>query len=140
MLMKFVRLKKAQSVTEYAILLGIVIGAFAGMQIYLKRGIQARVKTGTDAVTSSSATFTVGDYSTTFSSLSQYEPYDSESRGESYQESVKQQHMGDGKIAEEIVSEIAASAAGGYRADIAGKTVQDSRDKVWEGDEDGSTD
>jgi len=36
--------KKAQSLTEYAILIGIVTAALIAMQIYIKRGIQGRIK------------------------------------------------------------------------------------------------
>lgn len=50
--MKF-RKTKAQSVTEYAILLGVAIAVFAGMQLYVKRGLNARVKKATDAATMS---------------------------------------------------------------------------------------
>lgn len=35
---------KAQSVVEYAFMLGVVYMAITGMNLYLKRGIQARVK------------------------------------------------------------------------------------------------
>ena len=127
--------RKSQSVTEYAILLSVAIAAFAGMQVYVKRGLQARIKAGTDAAAGAGAgkEIKVGnDYSITFKELNQYEPYYLESRGETYQESVKQEHMGEGKITKEIVSDIAASAAGGYRAELAGKEAQEVRDKVWE--------
>lgn len=40
--------KKAQITTEYAILVAVIIAALAGMQIYLKRGIQARLKNAID--------------------------------------------------------------------------------------------
>ena len=119
-----IRLKRAQSVTEYAILLGIVIAAFAGMQVYLKRGLQARVKSGTDAFTSPATTIDVNGFTTDFLALSQYEPYYAESKGENYSENVKQEHMGGGKIVEEIVSEIGASASDGYRAELAGAAAQ----------------
>ena len=36
--------KKAQSVIEYAILLALVGAALAGMQVYMKRGLQGVVK------------------------------------------------------------------------------------------------
>jgi len=125
--------KKAQSITEYAILLSIVIGAVAGMQVYMRRTMNARIKSGADAYTESSETFTVDSKSVTFDSLSQYEPYYLVSKGESYQESVRQEHMGDGEIKNEIVSEIVASAAGGYRAEEAGKGIHEQRDQVWTG-------
>lgn len=40
MLMK---IKKAQSITEYAILFSLVVAAAVGVQTYVKRGLQARV-------------------------------------------------------------------------------------------------
>jgi Flp pilus assembly pilin Flp len=39
---------RGQSVLEYAILVGIVMAAILGMQIYAKRGIQAGIKTAAD--------------------------------------------------------------------------------------------
>jgi len=122
---------KAQSITEYAILFSIVIGSIAGMQVYLKRAMNARIKDGTDAYTSSGATFTVDAKTATMGTLSQYEPYYLVSKGESYQESVHQEHMGGGKVVNEIVSEIVASAAGGYRAEEAGAAIKTTRDAVW---------
>jgi len=124
--------RKAQSITEYAILLSIVIGAVAGMQVYLKRAINARLKSASDAYTDSREVFTVEGKSVTFTNnYSQYEPYYLVSKGESYQESVRQEHMGSGEVKNEIVSEIVASAAGGYRAEEAGKDIKDVRDGIW---------
>ncbi len=40
--------KRAQTTAEYAVLLGLVIAAVIGMQTYVKRGWQARVKVETD--------------------------------------------------------------------------------------------
>jgi len=42
------RLHKGQSTAEYAIVIGLVIGAAVAMQIYVKRGLQAKVKVATD--------------------------------------------------------------------------------------------
>jgi len=39
---------KAQSTAEYAIVIGVVIAVAVGMQIYVKRGLQAKVKGVTD--------------------------------------------------------------------------------------------
>ncbi len=41
---------KAQSVSEYAILIGIITLALVGMQVYMKRGIQGVVKMAADEV------------------------------------------------------------------------------------------
>ena len=40
--------KKAQSTLEYAILIAVIIGALIGMQTYVKRGLQGRLKTAAD--------------------------------------------------------------------------------------------
>ncbi|MFH1768021.1 MAG: hypothetical protein ABH858_02530 [Candidatus Omnitrophota bacterium] len=128
--------RKGQSITEYAILFGIVIGALAGMQVYVKRGLNAKFKDGTDAYANITGSFTVtGGQTVTLDKMSQYEPYYVEAKGATYQETVEQQHMGGGQIKNEIVSDIVASAAGGYRAEVAagaaGSGSQDTRDNFW---------
>lgn len=40
--------KKGQSTMEYAILISLVIAAIAGMQVYVKRGVQGRIKDGVE--------------------------------------------------------------------------------------------
>jgi len=40
--------RKAQSTAEYAIIIGVVVGALIVMQTYIKRGIQGRFKDATD--------------------------------------------------------------------------------------------
>jgi Flp pilus assembly pilin Flp len=42
--------KKAQSTLEYAVVLAVVAGALLAMQIYVKRGIQGRLRSSTDTV------------------------------------------------------------------------------------------
>lgn len=49
-MLRLLRNKKAQNTMEYAILIAVVIGAFSAMQIYLRRGLQARIKAGTDNI------------------------------------------------------------------------------------------
>jgi len=39
---------KAQSTAEYAIVIGLVIAAVVAMQIYVRRGIQAKIKDAVD--------------------------------------------------------------------------------------------
>jgi hypothetical protein len=41
---------KAQSISEYVVFIGIVTIALLGMQVYMKRGIQAVIKTSADEV------------------------------------------------------------------------------------------
>lgn len=39
---------RGQSLSEYAVLLGVVAAAVVGMQLYVKRGVQAKLRTGVD--------------------------------------------------------------------------------------------
>jgi len=43
--------QRGQSTAEYAIVLGVVLAALVAMQIYVKRGVNARVKVGVDEFT-----------------------------------------------------------------------------------------
>ena len=47
---KYLRKIKGQSSVEYAILIIIVIGALLSIQVYVKRGIQGRLKSATDDI------------------------------------------------------------------------------------------
>ena len=49
---KFLRKRKmkGQSTLEYAVLIIIVIGALLSIQVYIKRGIQGRLKTAADDI------------------------------------------------------------------------------------------
>jgi len=40
--------RKAQSTAEYAIVIGLVIAAAVAMQVYVKRGLQAKIKDAAD--------------------------------------------------------------------------------------------
>lgn len=132
------KITKGQSSAEYAIVLSLVVAAVIGMQVYVKRGLQARVKAGTDALTSAGADFSIappeggtGINPVTFAALRQYEPYYQESQYTSYSENVEQEHMGDGQISKEKVSDINVREAGGYQAQI-GASNATARDKTWE--------
>ena len=61
--------RNGQSMAEYAIVLTVVVSAIVAMQIYVKRGLQGKVKDVTDQV--GFGLLDVG-YATT---TSQYEPY-----------------------------------------------------------------
>lgn len=43
--------KKAQTTAEYAILIALVIGAVVAMQVYVRRGLQGRVRDVVDDIT-----------------------------------------------------------------------------------------
>lgn len=65
-MLRLVKNPRGQTTAEYAVLLGLVIAVVIGMQTYVKRGWQARVKVETDAmVTGTNELGTTG----------QYEPY-----------------------------------------------------------------
>lgn len=55
---------KAQSLAEYALIISVVLAAIIGMQVYVKRGLQARLKTFVDGATGTR----------------QYEPYYTDSK------------------------------------------------------------
>lgn len=120
---------------EYALLFALVLGAFVAIQTYAKRGLQARVKSGTDAMTGLTATITGSEGSADFKALSQYEPYYQEQFYETYQENVEQQHMGAGRVKLEKVSDVTARAADGSQKQRTAKGVDDRQataDALWE--------
>lgn len=49
-MLKLLRSRKAQNTAEYALMIAIVVGALSIMQLYIKRGLQARIKTGVDNI------------------------------------------------------------------------------------------
>ncbi|MBI5873188.1 MAG: hypothetical protein HZB36_03490 [Candidatus Omnitrophica bacterium] len=63
--------RKGQNTAEYAILIGVIVAAAIAMQIYIRRGMQARIRDAVDF------TKTADDDSGNafFSNQSQYEPY-----------------------------------------------------------------
>lgn len=63
--------RKGQNTAEYAILIAIIIAAAVGMQTYVKRNLQGRVR---EAVDHTGTAQMVGDANLTFSG-GQYEPY-----------------------------------------------------------------
>jgi hypothetical protein len=64
-------MRKGQSTAEYAIVIGLVIAAAVAMQIYVKRGVQSKVKSAVDYVDSDASD--AGILPAT--GQSQYEPY-----------------------------------------------------------------
>ncbi len=128
------RMQQGQSIVEYAVLFVLVITAFAAMQVYAKRSLQARVKSGSDAVTRLSATIASKNDSTLtsqFERLDQYEPYYAESSYQTYSENVAQEHMGAGQIKKEMVSNVTARAAGGYQRQK-GAVGRGDADALWD--------
>ena len=128
------RRTRGQTVAEYAVLLSLVVAAAVAMQIYVRRGLQARMKKGTDAFTGVTATmagYDAAGTSATFASQDQYEPYYQEQFNERYQENIEQEHMGGGKVIKEKVSDVSATKAGGFEEQVAGDKTRQIRDAQW---------
>lgn len=65
------KVRKSQSMAEVGVLLPLVVAAFFGMQVYLRRGLQARYKSTVDAaVLSAHQAANEGE-----TGFLQYEPY-----------------------------------------------------------------
>jgi Flp pilus assembly pilin Flp len=45
-----IKCRKAQSTLEYALIVAVVVGALLAMQVYVKRGLQGRLKSATDDI------------------------------------------------------------------------------------------
>jgi len=45
-----IKVRKAQSTLEYALIISVVVGALLAMQVYVKRGVQGRLKSATDDI------------------------------------------------------------------------------------------
>ncbi len=69
--------KKGQSIMEYAVLISLVIAALTGMQLYVRRGLQARIKDASDNLPNYVQTGKAGLLSGTIfkEGHTQYEPY-----------------------------------------------------------------
>lgn len=61
-MLQYLNRKKGQSTLEYAILIVIIIGALLTLQVYIKRGIQGRLKSATDDVGEQYTTADSGNY------------------------------------------------------------------------------
>lgn len=61
--------RKGQSTLEYGILIAVVVGALIAMSIYMKRGLQGRLKSSSDDVGEQySPGYTTSNYTTTMNS------------------------------------------------------------------------
>ncbi len=62
----FLKSKKGQSTLEYAIIIAVVAAALLAMQVYIKRGIQGKLRSSTDEIGEQySPGLTTGSYTTT---------------------------------------------------------------------------
>lgn len=98
--------KKAQTTAEYAILIALIVGAVVAMQVYVKRGIQGRVK---DVVDHTGAGGEVAGQNLSLSG-GQYEPYYQQSSGDTTQKSTSTEAMQTGGGASrEATTEVAVT-------------------------------
>ncbi len=88
------KLKKAQTTAEYAILIGLVIGALVAMQTYVRRGLQGRIKDVVDHVGTGGD---VGGVEFQFSGR-QYEPYYLSSQRNTQQTSTNTRALQEGGV------------------------------------------
>ncbi|MDP2940617.1 MAG: hypothetical protein Q8O13_11210 [Candidatus Omnitrophota bacterium] len=84
--------KKAQQISEYAIVLALIVSAAAGMQFYVQRGLQARYKGATEKLIREARVATMRDPVPIHVSM-QYEPYYTKSEYEITQSSHKQENL-----------------------------------------------
>ena len=102
--------KRAQTTAEYAILIALVVGAVVAMQVYVKRGIQGRIRDVVDHTGSGGDLGSPGD-KVNFTS-GQYEPYyvQSESLAPTVQRSTSEEELKEaGAIERESEVEVTAT-------------------------------
>jgi Flp pilus assembly pilin Flp len=78
--------KRAQTTAEYAILIALVVAAVTAMQIYVKRGLQGKVKDVVDDMGAQMPGLAASD-------TKQYEPYYLESTGNTNQNSTDTENV-----------------------------------------------
>lgn len=95
--------KKGQNTAEYAILIGVIVAAAIAMQIYLRRGMQARMKGAIDYTMTADDDAGVG---VEIFNQSQYEPYYMSTNFETVQSSqVAEMHGTGGSVTRESMSD-----------------------------------
>jgi hypothetical protein len=82
--------KRGQNTAEYAILIGVIVAAAIAMQIYIRRGMQSRIKDAVDFT--KTADDDAGGYLFT-SNQSQYEPYYLQSNFETTQSGQRAEYQ-----------------------------------------------
>ena len=85
---KFLKKAKGQSTMEYAILIIIIIGALLTIQVYIKRGIQGRLKSATDDI---GEQFSPGNTNARLTTISHSRTQDSSNAGITRSELLEQE-------------------------------------------------
>jgi Flp pilus assembly pilin Flp len=96
--------KKAQSTAEYALVIALVIAAVVAMQVYVRRGLQGRMKDTTDYL--ATQTNALGD-------LKQYEPTELERDiKQTRHEPIKEEMTTGGQVTRTIADEGETTSVG----------------------------
>ena len=121
--MRLIR-QRGQSVTEYAIVFSVVAAAVIGMQIYLKRGLQAKEKGVTDYYTRVGGVVTNVTSTRTINNTAQYEPYYANASVTTRQESnLTESREQFGKINRTGVTSKTSRLTGGFQEQTATQGV-----------------
>ena len=88
--------RKGQNIAEYSILIALVIAAAVAMQVYVKRGLQGRVRDVVDHTGSGGEVGSTGDQLTF--SAEQYEPYYLTSTATTGQQTTDTENVTDGGV------------------------------------------
>ncbi len=98
---RWLNAKRGQNTAEYAILIGVIVAAAIAMQIYIRRGMQARVKDAVDFTTTAD-----DDAGNGLFTQSQYEPYYMQTNFETTQNGLTSQQLQiGGGVVKDAISE-----------------------------------
>ena len=127
------RAERGQSTAEYAVLISIVIAAAVGMQVYLKRGLQARYKVVSDRLTAGGAGQQIGGVNLQHRA-DQYEPYyASQDVGTSQDRTEGEEFTADGTLVRSVQDTTKRGAVGGAKAErVQGTREEQADDSAWE--------
>jgi len=112
-----IKLKKAQSTAEYAILISVIVGAALAMQVYVKRSLQAKMHDASGVLSATSGDVT-GD-GVTLGTSRQYEPYYADQRVSSINRSVtgtSTSDTGDGGLLDRASDKTVTATSSGTEA------------------------
>jgi len=126
-MLKLLRNRKAQNTAEYAILIGLVVGAVIAMQTYIKRNLQASIKHVVDKAKSDG---TQDIFETGRTRSEQYEPYYLES---AFQTSTTAhsdvvEYLGDGGVSHQLPAAKTVTRTGYQKQKAAADTEETSEE------------
>ena len=120
--------KRGQSVTEYAIVFSVVAAAIIGMQIYLRRGLQAKQRDATAYLTNVAGN-PGGLGAAVLATTGQYEPYYNASTYSTAQDATHVEKMtAGGQIARTAIDEKAVRTGSG----TTGAAASMNQDDAWD--------